>query len=119
MPGLLGKKRILLLTTTGRRSGQQRTAILLYVRDRGDYVVIGSNGGGAHHPTWVLNLRSNAAAIVRIGRADQAVVADEIEDQEDYDRIWSVVVEAFKGYDGYKRKTSRRIPLVRLRPVDR
>jgi len=120
MPGLLGKKRILVLTTTGRRSGQPREAILLYVLDRGDYVVVGSNGGSPRHPTWVLNLRSDPAATVRIGRSDVPVIAREIDDIEDYDRVWRSVVETFKGYESYKKKTSRQIPLVRLTPaVDR
>lgn len=119
MPGLLGKKRILVLTTTGRRTGQRRDAILLYVRDRGDYVVVGSNGGSPHDPTWVLNLRSEPAGSVRIGRSVEAVQAREIEDPEDYERVWRLVVAAFKGYDSYKKKTSRHIPLIRLSKVDR
>ena len=59
---------VLLLTTTGRRSGKSRTTPLLFVRDDDAFVVVGSNGGSDYVPAWWLNLRSNPGAEVEIGR---------------------------------------------------
>jgi len=52
--------------TTGRKSGRERTVSLLYLRDRGDLVIVGSNGGTVTHPAWWLNLRANPEAVVEI-----------------------------------------------------
>ena len=96
MPGLFGKKRILLLTTTGRRTGQSRVAILLYVRDGDDYVVIASNGGSSRHPTWYLNLQAEPIGQAQVGKARFAVVACDIVGPVERERVWSTVVAAFR-----------------------
>lgn len=66
--GKMGRAPILLLTVTGRRSGQRRTSPLLYQRDGQDYIVIASAGGQAKHPAWWLNLRANPGATIEVGR---------------------------------------------------
>lgn len=114
MPGLFGKRRILLLTTTGRRSGHARTTILLYVRDGDDLVVIASNGGAPQHPTWYLNLQASPAATVELGSERFAVIAADITDPDERTRVWHTVVGVFKGYESYAKKTDRVIPLIRL-----
>jgi deazaflavin-dependent oxidoreductase (nitroreductase family) len=107
---------MLLLTTTGRKSGRRRTTPLLYLEDGGNLVVIASNGGNPNHPAWWLNLKSDPHATVQVGRERRAVTAEEAEGEE-RERLWRAVVDVNRGYEGYQRSTSRRIPVVLLRPA--
>jgi len=114
--GRFGQLPILLLTTTGRKSGRKRTTPLVYLRDGENMVVIASNGGSDRHPEWWLNLRSQPTAEVQMGRDVRTVVADKAEGDE-RDRLWREVVELYHGYDEYRRMTNREIPVVVLRPA--
>jgi len=114
--GRFGRVRMLLLTTTGRKSGRPRTTPLLYLEDDGNLVVIASNGGNPNHPAWWLNLKANTRAEVQVGRERRAVTAEEAEG-ETRERLWRAVVDVNRGYEGYQRSTSRRIPVVLLRPA--
>ena len=113
--GRLGHLPILLLTTTGRRSGRRLTTPLVYLPDGENLVIIASNGGSDRHPEWWLNLRSQPDAEVQIGPATRAVVARKAEGDE-RERLWRAVVELYHGYDEYRRMTSREIPVVVLTP---
>ena len=113
--GRFGQARMLLLTTTGRKSGRRRTTPLLYLEDDGNLVVIASNGGNPMHPAWWLNLKSDPRAEVQVGRERRAVTAEEAEGEE-RERLWRAVVDVNRGYEGYQRSTTRRIPVVILRP---
>jgi len=115
--GSFGKAPVLLLTTTGRKSGRSRTQPLLYARDGDRYVVIASKGGSPTHPLWYLNLRANPAAEVTIGRLSQRVRASDAEGEE-RERLWRAVTDLYSGYDKYAERTSRRIPVVVLSPPD-
>jgi deazaflavin-dependent oxidoreductase (nitroreductase family) len=114
--GRMGKGDILLLTTTGRHSGRQRTNPLIYVPDGNDWVVIGSNGGRSDHPAWWLNLQANPHATVEVRKRRSEVVASEVEGA-DRDRLWAAAVAAFPNYDAYRARTDRTIPVVRLHPA--
>jgi deazaflavin-dependent oxidoreductase (nitroreductase family) len=114
--GRFGRARMLLLTTTGRKSGRARTTPLLYLEDDGNLVVIASNGGNPNHPAWWLNLKSDPRAEVQVGRERRAVTAEEAEGEE-RERLWRAVVDVNRGYEGYQRSTTRRIPVVLLRPA--
>ena len=114
--GRFGRIRMLLLTTTGRKSGRPRTTPLLYLEDDGNLVVIASNGGHPNHPAWWLNLKSDPLAEVQVGRERRAVTAEEAEGEE-RERLWRAVVDVNRGYEGYQRSTTRRIPVVLLRPA--
>ena len=105
---------ILLLTTTGRKSGKRRTMPLVYLPDGDNMVVIASNGGADQHPAWWLNLRSNPKADVQIGRDAKTVVAEKATGEQRA-RLWHQVVELYHGYDEYRRMTERQIPVVILR----
>ena len=107
---------VLLLTTTGRRSGRPRTQPLTYTRTNEGYAVIASKGGAAQHPLWYLNLRANPLAEVTIGRETQKVRAREAEGEE-RERLWRQLADVYSGYDKYARKTSRRIPVIVLEPA--
>lgn len=117
--GLLGGSimgmRILLLTTTGRKSGRPRTTPLQYLEDGENLVVIASNGGNPRHPAWWLNLKSDPQAEVQIRSRRRRVRAEEAESEE-RERLWQAAVERYSGYEGYQRTAERRIPVVILRP---
>jgi deazaflavin-dependent oxidoreductase (nitroreductase family) len=112
---LRGNLPVLLLTTTGRKSGKQRTTPLLYVRDGEQYVIVASVGGAPKHPAWHLNLQNNPAATIQIGTRRIAVSAKTATPDE-RTRLWSLVTAMYPGYDAYQAKTSREIPVVVLTP---
>lgn len=104
---------VLLLTTTGRRSGRSWTVPVLYQTDGDRWVVIASNGGNARHPAWWLNLRSRPEGSVQVGRETYPVRAVETTGEQ-RDLLWRRMADMYKGYDGYARKTTRKIPVVLL-----
>lgn len=109
---------ILLLNTTGRKSGQRRTTPLMYASDGEDFILIASNGGAPNHPAWYLNLMAKPDATVEVGDREVRVRAEEAH-QEEKARLWQKMVEVYSGYDNYQRKTEREIPLVVLHPIGR
>ena len=109
---------IVLLTTTGRRSGRRRTVPLCSLRDGESFVVIASYGGLARSPSWWLNLEHDPRATVRLGRTSHDVVAREAQLDERED-LWLRLVARAPGYLGYQRRTTRRIPIVVLDPRGR
>jgi deazaflavin-dependent oxidoreductase (nitroreductase family) len=104
---------VLLLTTTGRRSGRPWTVPLLYQTDGDRLVIIASNGGSPGHPAWLLNLRSQPDVSIQIGRETYQVTAVETAGEE-RERLWRRMTDVYKGYDRYARKTARQIPVVAL-----
>lgn len=111
----VGKANILLLTTTGRRSGRPHTVPLVYVEDDGCYAVTASNAGQDHDPAWYRNLQANPDAVVEIGPRSMPVTARLANDAERA-VLWPRFVEVFWGYATYARRTSRNIPVVLLEP---
>lgn len=112
----LGLVPSLLLTTTGRRSGQPRSTPLLYVPDGDGYVVVGSNWGQTHHPAWALNLFAEPAAEVRVGGAPVPVRA-RLATGAERDRLWRLLVDQWPAYETYVRRAGGRdIPIFRLEP---
>jgi deazaflavin-dependent oxidoreductase (nitroreductase family) len=107
---------VLLLTTTGRKSGKEHTVPLLYLPDGEDFVVVGSNGGTATHPAWWLNLSTNPEAVVEIGDRKLRVRAEKASPEEN-ERLWKELVAMYRSYEDYRRRTDREIPVVRLKPV--
>ena len=107
---------IVLLTTTGRRSGRRHTVPLCSLRDGESYVVIASYGGLDRSPSWWLNLQDEPRATVQEGRSTLQVRAREASSDERA-RLWAEVTTRAPGYLDYERRTSRRIPVVLLEPV--
>ena len=107
---------VLILVTTGRRSGKRRAAPLLYIEDGGAFVVIASFGGQPEHPAWYLNLEADPQATVELGEERVAVRAETTRGAE-RERLWALMTEGYGGYEGYRRKTTREIPVVRLHRV--
>ena len=112
----LAGRPMLLLRTTGRRTGKSRTAALLYIRDGDDYVVIASTGGADHHPGWYFNLQDDAPAEIQVGRQRMAVTARDATG-EHRERLWAEADRVNKGgYSNYQSRTEREIPVVVLTP---
>ena len=105
---------MLLLSTTGRRSGKTQTIAISYFRDGSDYVLVASNWGGAHHPGWYHNLMSLPAAEIQVKARKMRVCARPATPDE-YDRLWKVVIKQNPMYAQYQQQTSRKIPLVILK----
>ena len=109
---------VLLLTTTGRRSGRERTTPLGYVEDGRALAVVASNGGMDWFPAWWLNLQARPEATIEIGRRRMPVRAEKA-DPEERARLWPRFTGLYPGYAKYEERTSREIPVVLLHPLDR
>ena len=111
----LAGQKMLLLTTTGRRTGKRRTVPLLYVDDGEAIVVIGSNWGGLRDPLWVRNVAENPEVRVQVGPKKRRVTAH-VATPDERPRLWSLVTAQYPGYEAYARRLGgvREIPLVVL-----
>jgi deazaflavin-dependent oxidoreductase (nitroreductase family) len=115
--GKLGGMPVVLLTTTGRKSGQPRTTMLTSPMQECDRIVlVASYGGDDRHPAWFLNLKANPDVEVAMAGKKQSMRARVANDEEKKD-LWPRVVATYKGYAGYQDKTARDIPLVILEPA--
>jgi deazaflavin-dependent oxidoreductase (nitroreductase family) len=106
---------VLLLTTTGRRTGRARTTPLVYVREGDDYVVVGSNAGHDRHPRWRANLLADPRASVQDGDRTIPVTARFAEGDE-AQRLWERLAEHSPGFRRYRAMTSRPFPIAVLSP---
>jgi deazaflavin-dependent oxidoreductase (nitroreductase family) len=113
--GRIGRAPVLLLTTTGRRSGQPRTAPVLYLADEPRMVVIGSNAGNERPPAWALNLLEHPDADVQI-RGERRQVRARVAEGEERAELWRRMNEQYDGFDGYRERTARDIRLFVLEP---
>lgn len=113
--GRFGKSPVLLLTTTGRKTGKQRTTPLLYLKDGDNLVLVASYGGAPTHPVWWLNLQAKPEAEVEIGRQKLRVTARQA-NAEERARLWPLLVAMYPSYAEYQKKTTREIPVVILHP---
>ena len=107
---------LLLLTTTGAKSGQPRISPLAYLRVGGKLIIIGSFAGADVNPAWVHNLRANPSAHVEIGTESFDVIARELPADE-RDTAFPKIAAAAPGFADYQAKTTRVIPLFELQPV--
>jgi deazaflavin-dependent oxidoreductase (nitroreductase family) len=113
--GNVGTAPVLLLTSTGRRSGQKRTAPVVFLADGERYVVIGSNAGHQRTPAWSYNLQANPDAEIELRGARKLVRARVAEGEERAD-LWRKVNEMYEGFDDYDANTSRDIAVFVLEP---
>lgn len=105
---------VLLLTTTGRKTGKRRTVPLLYLAERDAVVLVASNGGAVRHPTWWLNLQSNPEAEIQINGTRRRVRARQASPEEKQ-QLWPLLTAMYPGYQKYQEITDRDIPVVILR----
>jgi F420H(2)-dependent quinone reductase len=113
----LGGLPVLLLRTIGRKSGQERTAALVYLKDGDDLVVVASNGGSDKPPSWLFNIQQHPEVGVQVGRRRTRMRA-RVAEREERARLWPLVNKNNSNrYDGYQAKTRRQIPIVVLSPL--
>ena len=103
----------LLLTTTGRKSGEARLIPLIYGEDNGTYIVVGSKGGHALHPSWYENLAAHADVEVQV-KADRFSARASTAIGDERDRLWALMANIWGGYNEYQQRTGREIPVVVL-----
>jgi deazaflavin-dependent oxidoreductase (nitroreductase family) len=103
----------LILTTTGRKSGEERSTPLIYQEDDGRYLVVASKGGAPEAPAWFLNLEANPEVRVQVG-ADKFTARARSASAEEKPRLWKKMTATWPAYDSYQEKTDRDIPVVIL-----
>lgn len=114
--GPLAGQPLLIMTSTGAKTGESRRAILTFSRDGGDYVVAGTAGGAPTNPNWLPNVAANPDVEVEAeGRTFRAKAT--VADAADRDRLWEQHVAALPHFAAYPEQTGRVIPMVRLTPV--
>jgi deazaflavin-dependent oxidoreductase (nitroreductase family) len=107
---------VLLLTTTGRKSGEKRTTPLIYQRHGYDYLVVASNGGG-DPPAWFLNLQENTTVDVQV-KADHHTVQARVASAAEKPGLWRIMTATGTPYDEFQAKADREIPVVVLKPAE-
>jgi F420H(2)-dependent quinone reductase len=103
----------LLLDHVGAKSGVKRTSPLVYGRDGENLVLVASKGGFPKNPAWFHNLRANPQTRVQVGSEIRNVKA-RVAEGEERERLWKLMVGVYAGYESYRRRTQREIPLVVL-----
>lgn len=106
---------VLLLISKGRKTGEPRTAPLLYLKDGDDYYLVASKGGMSHHPAWYLNLEANPDCELEIGTTRLAMRSRRLSAEEKA-AIWPQLVAMYRDYADYQERTSRDIPVLKLSP---
>jgi deazaflavin-dependent oxidoreductase (nitroreductase family) len=113
--GPMAGTRLLVLTTTGARTGERRRALLFFSRDGADYVIAGTASGATSDPAWLHNLRANPAASVEVdGRQFEAAAA--IAEGAERDRLWQQHLAVQPQLAAHAEQAGRVIPMVRLTP---
>ncbi len=115
--GPLADHPLLVMTSTGARTGAPRRAILTFTRSGPDYVVAGTKSGAPTDPAWLTNLRAHADVTIEAeGQTFQATAV--IVDAADRDQLWERHVAALPHFAEYPEQSGRVIPMVRLTPLD-
>lgn len=103
----------LLLTTTGRRSGEQLLLPLIYGEDAGRHIIVASRGGAPEHPDWYKNLVANPAVQVQV-RGERFAARARSANADEKPGLWKLMAGIWPAYDDYQTKTDRPIPVVIL-----
>ena len=104
---------VLLLTTTGRKTGEERELPLIYGTNGDDYLIVASNGGADQPPAWYLNLKADPNVVVQVKGDRFDAQAREASPEEKAD-LWSTMTAEWPAYDDYQKKTERDIPIIVL-----
>jgi F420H(2)-dependent quinone reductase len=108
---------MLLLTSTGRKSGVARTHALLYLERKGQFYVVASNGGRSSNPNWLYNVREEPHVTVQAG-ARRFNATAHILDIEERNMVWAMLTKFYPGWAHYETLTTRNLQVVRLDPED-
>jgi deazaflavin-dependent oxidoreductase (nitroreductase family) len=106
----------LILTTTGRSSGEPRSTPLIFGRHGEDYVIVASKGGAPEHPGWFRNLSRHPDVEIQAG-ADRLRARARVADAAERPELWQLMTGIWPAYDDYAAKTEREIPVVVLEPA--
>lgn len=106
---------VLILTTTGRKTGKERKFALIYQEVDGEYVIVASKGGAPNHPGWYLNLTENPQVKVQV-KADKFDATARTANPEERAKLWPKMAAVWPDYDDYQKNTDREIPVVILTP---
>jgi deazaflavin-dependent oxidoreductase (nitroreductase family) len=104
---------VLLLTTTGRKTGEERELPLIYGTNGDDYLIVASKGGADEPPAWYLNLKADPNVVVQVKGDRFDAQAREASPEEKAD-LWSTMTAEWPAYDDYQKKTERDIPIIVL-----
>jgi deazaflavin-dependent oxidoreductase (nitroreductase family) len=104
---------ILILTTTGRHSGEQRPTPLIYGKHGDDYIVVASKGGSDDPPAWYLNLEANPEVEVQV-KGERFKARARTADAHEKPELWTTMTSHWPAYDSYQQRTDREIPVVVL-----
>ena len=109
---------VLILTTTGAKTGAPREIPLAFSKDDGNYVVVASKGGAPTNPAWYHNLRANPIVKVEALGETFGARARVIDGEQDYERLYREHARKMPGFNEYRQRTSRRIPVIVLERAD-
>jgi deazaflavin-dependent oxidoreductase (nitroreductase family) len=109
---------VLILTTKGAKTGEPREHPLAYSEDDGVHVIVASKGGAPTNPHWFHNLVKHPIVTVEVGGETFKAKAKVVEDDDEYERLYAQHAAIMPGFNEYRQKTSRRIPVIVLEPVD-
>jgi deazaflavin-dependent oxidoreductase (nitroreductase family) len=112
--GMFEGANIVLITTTGAKSGRQRTNPLVYLPDGDRIVVFASNGGADTNPAWFHNVKANPEITVEVGTDKYDATAQQVEDRTERDALYARIVAVNPGFGEYEKNTERVIPVVAL-----
>jgi deazaflavin-dependent oxidoreductase (nitroreductase family) len=111
-------RQVLLLTTKGKKTGTERTNPLVYTTDGKDIVVVASKGGAPKNPDWFFNLKANPTVTVELGRDTFEARAKPAEPEAERERLYAAHAKVHPGFLDYVKKTTRKIPVIKLERRD-
>ena len=108
---------MLILHSTGAKSGEERVHPLMYLQVDGTCAIFASKAGAPTHPDWYYNLLAHPSATIEVGTETKAVTA-RVAEGEERDALWTTQKERYPGFAEYERKTTREIPVIILEPAN-
>jgi deazaflavin-dependent oxidoreductase (nitroreductase family) len=117
IPGVVTGLPIVVLTTTGAKSGQARTTPVVGVPDGDNIALVGSNWGQQRNPGWYYNLRAHPVAQIEFGGQAATYTAHEVTDPDEYKRLWQKATDIYIGFAKYQERTGKRkLPIMLMVP---
>ena len=110
-------RQVLLLTTKGAKSGQERTNPLVWTKDGDKLVIVASKGGAPTNPSWFHNLRANPVVTIELGKERFAARANVAKPESERRRLYDAHAKMHPGFADYEKKTTRRIPVITLERI--
>jgi deazaflavin-dependent oxidoreductase (nitroreductase family) len=110
-------RQVLLLTTKGKKTGSERTTPLVWTKDGDDLVIVASKGGAPTSPDWFFNLKANPTVTVELGRDKFEARAKVATPESERERLYGAHAQVHPGFHDYVKKTTRKIPVVRLERI--